>query len=774
MLSISPTSPDMGGFAPKTAASTFALRGYCYAEKVALPIICEKIPDATLTPADIPWDCKGDGTLYPHIFFYKHVPTITLMRGGRSLVVKGPVTPIAPRITEATAMGWKKWRKDSAKAAALSTATAKANNAKIKKYFEQRQADKDAKREAKYQRACERAHRHGKPTPPRPAYKRPPDHWYMFIKDPVLRENLTAIGKMEYNADRRRRFVHKCSNVAGRPTQSFVEEFKHPDGSPSTAFRTALNITSFALFNSALPKGSISYGFDKTTLHSSGESGRAPMDVRDMEYIVVDGMRRCMFVVDLDGWWVDIDTLLTALRKFLLPEFMPNFVVYRGCEKRDGVENPHLIFLLPPGARVIREKGKDKRKQFKLHSMIQRAIVNHLLDLGADPCHTNVDKMKNPLTAKWSVAVQDESFTTMDEWRSFLPTITPDLRAMKAKAKKVKAARTATTLAEVNMSSVIWNDAVAARSFLIRAAQRTQDPTYITAIKTHAGFVDWLYHPVLGVVTRRLIHLHSNTQAVRSVLRAQREFVEQLGETPGARGQFWNRGRDREYNLLYDKGCAPDHTSSTEEREDHKRIMQSRAGRRSREFIRDLHLGLIAEEVERRMATGLSIDEVHDARADVIKTLDSSGLVARSTAYRLWSHVVEIVSQAARYQAVPSDAALSPVRPVEEVHQPSVCQVECGSTEIVPTPSVQPVSGIPVVMLGNKRIDPLRAPGIRQSWRAAVANRRKVNQRIPATVDMVHLDPADVDDPIVRAVLIEDAAGSSGWSRTRHGLPRQL
>lgn len=682
------------------------------------------------------------------------------------------MTPIAPRITEATAMGWKKWREDSAKAAAIATAAAKANNAKIHRYFEQRKADKDAEREAKYKRACDQAHRRGKPTPPRPAYKAPPDDWAMFIKDPVLREMRSAAGTMAYNAQRRRRYVSNRGDVAGRPTQKFTEEFRRADGSRSTAFRTALNITSFDLFNSALPKGSISYGYDKTTVQSSGESGHCPMSVRDMEYIVVDGMRRCLFVVDLDGWWVDIESLLAALRKFLPPEFMPNLVGYRGNETRGGAENPHLIWLLPPGARVIRQKGKDKRKQFKLHSMIQRGIVNHLLDLGADPYHTNADKMKNPLSPKWSVAAQDESFATMDEWKRFLPTITPDIRQMKAKAKKVKAARTATTTEEVNMSSVIWNDGVASRGFLIRAAQRTQDPTYLKAIKTPAGFVDWLYHPVTGVVAQRLIYMHKDTPAVRSVLNAQREFVEQLGDTPDAHGQFWNRGRDKEYNLMMDKGDAPDHTWSAEAREDHKRVMQSRAGTRSRQFTRDLHLGLMAEEVERRMATGLSIDDVIADQANVIKTLVSEGLVARSTAYRLWRYVIEIVSQASRYHAVPSDAVLSPVSHPLDDQLSSVHQSESVAKEIVPEPSVQPDSvdavRIPVVRRSTWLISPAQADGIRESWRRVVAVWRSGKQHIPEVANLIEVDLKDVDDPITHAVRLIEANGSSGWSRRKH------
>jgi hypothetical protein len=134
-------------------------------------------------------------------------------------------------------------------------------------------------------------------------------------------------------------------------------------------------------------------------------------------HTVLDKSRRCAFVVDLDGWWPDLGTLRSVLRTLLPPEFMPNLITYRANIEGHGVENPHLVWLLPPGARVL--SGAGKQKQIKLHEMIQGGIVNLLIPIGADPGHTNTFKTKCPLTPGWSVEACDDHFQTMQQWRAF-------------------------------------------------------------------------------------------------------------------------------------------------------------------------------------------------------------------------------------------------------------------------------------------------------------------------------------------------------------------
>src|SRR5437764_121238 len=102
--------------------------------------------------------------------------------------------------------------------------------------------------------------------------------------------------------------------------------------------------------------------------------------------------------------------------------------------------------------------------------MIQRGIVNHLLELGADPGHHNSDKLKNALAPGWSIACNDDSFCTMSEWKSYLPTITPDERAMTRRAKQIKIERENDIEAE--LSNALWRDGISSRSIVIRSAQR--------------------------------------------------------------------------------------------------------------------------------------------------------------------------------------------------------------------------------------------------------------------------------------------------------------
>ena len=214
-------------------------------------------------------------------------------------------------------------------------------------------------------------------------------------------------------------YESKRGLLAGRQTAAFSERFVG-----CNALRTALNILSVSLFNSAVPKsGWITYGFDKTTVHRAGDTGMSALGARDMPYIETDRDRRCLQVVDLDGWWPSIAALRADLRKYLPENMMPNITVYRGDETRGGVSNPHLLFILPPGSRVMwKGNGKRKQAQFRLHSMVQRAIVSHLIPLGADPDHHNSFKVKNPLSPAWSIACFDGYFATLDDWRQTLPT----------------------------------------------------------------------------------------------------------------------------------------------------------------------------------------------------------------------------------------------------------------------------------------------------------------------------------------------------------------
>jgi hypothetical protein len=400
--------------------------------------------------------------------------------------------------------------------------------------------------------------------------------------------------------------------------------------------------------------------------------------------------------------------------------------------------------------------------------MVQKGIVSLLIPMGADPDHHNVWKFKNPLSPKWSVSACDDSFPTMDEWRSFLPTITPDQREMKRRAKVVKVARLGVDPDDVTLSSAIWNDGVTSRRLMIRAAQARKDPAFLkTVVTSHAAFVDWLYHPVDSVVTRRLIKIHKDTPAVRSVLQAQREFVVQLKLTPKQASQFADRGRDQLFNLMETGDVGPN--ASADDRKSQELTRKSEGGTRSRQFAKDLNCGLIAEEIERRITAGIPV-----AKAEVVKALVTAETASRSVAYARFDVVYEVVLQAARYQAVRLEAlSSSSSLPVDNTSSSDPVVVSGGQFDAVaacvPTETsdqtLNPESSSVLNQPKPSKADLERlyfAYAWRESWRRAVSAWRSTTQHVQSNGDLVDLDE---DDPMIRAAML---LGRSAWSFSRH------
>lgn len=615
--------------------------------------------------------------------YFKHRPVITLLQNGREVEITGRVNTARPKTSQATERGWSKWHTGLEEAIKLSKEQQDAVNAALKVFFDQRAADK----EAAFIARCDRAQRAGKPIPKRPEPKTPPAGWHTFIKDPELKQMVDAKISNGRVKQRLERYLHKRGFLAGRQTEGFVEEFDD-----CSALRTALGIIGLQLFNSALPKFSdIVFGYDKTTVYNASDSCSSPLTVRDMPYLEVDRRRRCLFVVDLDGWWVDVAALRAALRKFLPEHLMPNIISHRGDEERGGLSNPHLLWMLPPGSRVIHVKGKSKVQQFRLHDMLQRAIVSHLIPLGADPDHHNKDKMKNPLSAAWSISCFDEHFATMDEWRQALPTITTNYKEMKRRAKLHKISAGG---GDLTLSNAIWHDGIVARRIAIRSAQDRQDPAFLAAIRSHSGFCTWLQ----AEVTTRLSGMHPDSPSVvAKVVAAQMEFVRDLQLTPSATGSWCERGRDW-YRNQREAWCTP--SSTAEERKSQEIERKSRAGTLSRKQAMDVNLGLIAEEIDRRLCSG-----VWPVKADVVKALVAAKTVSRSVAYARFDFVLQTVLQAARYQAQHfsgnniGSSSLPSDQPAVRVPEVSGFRTSASasSSSVVSAPAV----GIPVRMSTN-------------------------------------------------------------------------
>lgn len=580
---------------------------------------------------------------------FVHNPIITYRRRKKITVVKGPVEPTIPPVTSATKDGWKKWFGNVAAAKAAAIQAAKQKTLKRTAYFAARKAD----READYQAKCIRAEAAGRPTPKRKKHRESSDCWLPFVKNEQLVSMILEGRSLQRTKQRMREFEHHCSIPFGdRVYTPYGEKFEYEDGTAALAVRSWLGPISLALFNSSLPKD-IRYGNNKETEYSASATCEPRLFALDKSHVVLDRSRRCAFIVDLDRWWPDLAALRADLRRLLPPGFMPNIITYRGAEGgKGGVENPHLCWLLPPGSRVIWQSTLKPRKnykgQVKLHEMIQAGIVNHLIEIGADPGHTNVAKTKNPLSPGYSIEICDDHFKTMEEWRSFLPTITPNRIEMKRRHKILKVSNQCDV--EVRESMAIWNDAKAFRSIEIATAQRLQNPTFIATVKQtgNEAFIDWLYDDNNGVVVKRLLKVHPDSKALRAVLRAQRQFVIDLDRKPGVAGKWCDRGRDAEANAarLRDFGLRPLPSNATkEERVSRAKLLKHWARQRTQNNKKAIHCGLIMEEMERRLAAGITI-----VKADVVKALTKAGTVSRSVAYAHVDEVLEIVLRTARYQ----------------------------------------------------------------------------------------------------------------------------
>jgi hypothetical protein len=263
-------------------------------------------------------------------------------------------------------------------------------------------------------------------------------------------------------------------------------------------------------------------------------------------------------------------------------------------------------------------------------------------------------------------------------------------------------------------------------------------------------------------VTRRLHALHPESHdAVVSILRAQRDYVVELQLTPDRCGAFADRGRFADV-LAADKAipkCGSNAT--TAERKARRDALKSGGARLGRQAVRDLHCGLLAEEVERRLASGFSISEVIGDKADVVKSVVSAGTVARSTAYRLIDEVISIVSLAARYQA----STLSAL-PSEIIEQSTVTSetVDTDTVTASAAPEAQPMTTSTATAAfrdrsshenrESNRVRLHRANLTRLRWQQAVdQHRRNPSGKLTSleqVIEPTDLDPDDWMTEIVR------------------------
>ncbi|MCG2645196.1 MULTISPECIES: replication initiation protein [Bradyrhizobium] len=238
--------------------------------------------------------------------------------------------------------------------------------------------------------------------------------------------------------ERLQRFTYTASfcSIAGRRYESFSETFVCPKTGRIISLRSKLNIVGLELFNKRLPKNA-EYGNDKTRVVTPKETGIEPIFLRDQPYITIGYWTvRGQIAVDLDNVWPDLATLRKELLKALGPQLFPNVIVYR-LNAAGEVENPHLIWILPPDFEVG-VCGKSRSKPVRTYNMVQRALTSHLIPLGADVGYLNVGKVKNPLSPYWSIACSDENFCTLQDFIDHLPTVSTNEKEMRRRAAKLR------------------------------------------------------------------------------------------------------------------------------------------------------------------------------------------------------------------------------------------------------------------------------------------------------------------------------------------------
>ncbi|WP_339037516.1 replication initiation protein [Bradyrhizobium symbiodeficiens] len=258
------------------------------------------------------------------------------------------------------------------------------------------------------------------------------------IPEHVLQKLHRPAKNREAIQERLRQFTHTASicSIAGRRYESFSEVFVCPQTGRIISLRSKLNIIGLELFNKRLPKNA-EYGTDKTRVSTPSETGIEPIFLRDQPYITIGYWTvRGQIAVDLDNVWPDLASMRRELLKALGSQLFPNIIVYR-LNAAGEVENPHLIWMLPPGSEVG-VCGKSRSRPVRTYNMVQRALTSHLIPLGADAGYLNVGKVKNPLSPYWSIACSDENFCTLQDFIDHLPTVSTNEKEMRRRAAKLR------------------------------------------------------------------------------------------------------------------------------------------------------------------------------------------------------------------------------------------------------------------------------------------------------------------------------------------------
>lgn len=352
--------------------------------------------------------------------------------------------------------------------------------------------------------------------------------------------------------DRRERFVQNGKVTrADRTYLPFSEEFE------STGFRTKLGLFGPAIFSSRIAKGA-AHGTDKREVYDG--AGVEPTDLRDMEYLVGNWDKvRGNLVVDLDGRldgrkWKTRDDLRRDLVEILGVKRVPTMIAYR-LDAEGDIEGGHAFWVLPPGAEVG-VCGKSRIGPVRFHSMVQDALINALLPLGADPGHTNTAKTKCPLAPRFSLMCF-ENFPDLTEIAAGLPTLAVDRKEMRrqhAALKRKAAARAGDegdAQAPPKQSQFEWTTVRDNIKRNIREGFRTHDQAFLAALKAESStaYGEWLKAAIMPEV-RKELGLDPKDELPKSLRKTlHKQIAWRCAHRPSIKTRYYdgdNRGRDKD------------------------------------------------------------------------------------------------------------------------------------------------------------------------------------------------------------------------------------
>lgn len=471
------------------------------------------------------------------------------------------------------------------------------------------------------------------------------------IKDRLKAQAARAERGKKYFRTRREGFVSDKKHIhADRRYKPFKEKLG--------CYRSRAGIRGLQLYSSRMPKQAL-VGHDKREVYVAGH----PMSARDASHVTINWYKsRGQLAVDVDRCWETLDEMRRDLLMALGSLLFPTLIVYR-LNKLGQIENPHLIWILPPGSEVG-VGGKAKQAPIKLFNVVQQALVSALIDLGADAGHTNISKTKNPLDAHFSVACC-ENFPTLSDFMAGLPTIGTDLKDMRRRQAKFQGVDED----DLSTSAREWRDMLKIVRKEIAAALKGRSKGFRDSLATVAAHEQWLKQNVAPVVVGALFDTPSVQKKLRKMVwwRARHR--------PSSKTRFYdgdNRHRDKALQEALGLVGARGESERAVQETKRKRLAGTVTRTRQRDESVDAIYQVLVD------AYG---DTLPDDRAAIIRTVLDSKVRGKTTVYDRINAAVLKFRDASRYIACCTSSDIQHGQPstdlsvIKQAIRPKIIQI---------------------------------------------------------------------------------------------------